>query len=100
MISKAKAIAALEELKGDSTGVIAATIEDCQKVIGDLLEDRQDDLISRKKTVRDLRGIQDVLATQGDPFLAGVLNRAISCVENQPVAHATEGKRIESTYDQ
>lgn len=26
-------IAALEELKGDSIGLIAATIEDCQKVV-------------------------------------------------------------------
>lgn len=39
MISKTKAIAALEELKGDSTGVIAATIEDCQKVIGEMVEE-------------------------------------------------------------
>ena len=39
MISKTKAIAALEELKGDSTGVIAATIEDCQKVIGEMEDD-------------------------------------------------------------
>ena len=39
MISKIKAIAALEELKGDSTGIIAATIEDCQKVIGEMVEE-------------------------------------------------------------
>lgn len=39
MLSKEKVIAALEELKGDSTGIIAATIEDCQKVIGDIPED-------------------------------------------------------------
>lgn len=39
MISKTKAIAALEELKGDCTGIIAATIEDCQKVIGEMAEE-------------------------------------------------------------
>ena len=36
---KEEAIAALEELKGDCTGVIAATIEDCQRVIGEMPED-------------------------------------------------------------
>lgn len=39
MTFKEKAISALEELKGDSTGIIAATIEDCQRVIGDIPED-------------------------------------------------------------
>lgn len=39
MSFKEKAIAALEELKGDSTGIIAATIEDCQRVIGEITED-------------------------------------------------------------
>lgn len=39
MISKTKAIAALEELKGDCTGQIAMTIEDCQKVIGEMEDD-------------------------------------------------------------
>lgn len=32
-------ITALEDLKGNCTGIIAATIEDCQRVIGDLAED-------------------------------------------------------------
>lgn len=32
-------IAALEEYKGDCTGIIAATIEDCQRVIGEMAED-------------------------------------------------------------
>lgn len=36
---KLRAIAALEDLKGDCTGIIAATIEDCQRVIGDIPED-------------------------------------------------------------
>lgn len=39
MISKTKAIAALEELKGDCTGQIAMTIEDCQKAIGEMVEE-------------------------------------------------------------
>ena len=38
------------------------------------------------KTIRDLKAIQDMLMAAGDPFLAGVLNRAIGCVENQPEA--------------
>ena len=47
-----------------------------------------DDLILRGKALKDLRGIQDVLMSQGDPFLAGVINRAIKCIENQPAAPA------------
>lgn len=43
-----------------------------------------DDLILRGNALRDLRGIKDVLETQGDPFLANILNRAIDCIENQP----------------
>ena len=42
-----------------------------------------DRLISQEKTIRDLRGIKDMLVAAGDPFLASVMNRAISCVENQ-----------------
>ena len=38
------------------------------------------------KTIRELKAIQDMLMAAGDPFLAGVLNRAIGCVENQPEA--------------
>lgn len=38
MSFKEKALAALEELKGDTTGIIAATIEDCQRVIRELVE--------------------------------------------------------------
>ena len=38
------------------------------------------------KLIRDLKAIQDMLMAAGDPFLAGVLNRAIGCVENQPEA--------------
>lgn len=37
---KKKVIATLEELKGDCTGIIAATIEDCQRVVGEM-EDQQ-----------------------------------------------------------
>ena len=42
-----------------------------------------DDIICRKKLIKDLRGIQDVLTGQGDPFLASVLRVAIECVERQ-----------------
>jgi hypothetical protein len=45
-----------------------------------------DDLILRGKALKDLRGIKDVLVAQGDPILASILNRAISCIENQPKA--------------
>ena len=38
------------------------------------------------KLIRDLKALQDMLMAAGDPFLAGVLNRAIGCVENQPEA--------------
>lgn len=44
-----------------------------------------DELISKKKLIRDLMGIKDMLVAAGFPFLAGVINRAIGCVENQPV---------------
>lgn len=55
-----------------------------------------DDLILRGKALKDLRGIQDVLMSQGDPFLAGVINRAIKCIENQPAvaAEVVHGKWI------
>lgn len=42
-------------------------------------------LLTRKKLIRDLKGIKDMLVAAGDPFLASVINRAIGCVENQPV---------------
>ena len=41
------------------------------------------DLISRAKLLKDLRGIKDVLVGQGDPFLASMLRVAIECVEKQ-----------------
>lgn len=47
-----------------------------------------DELIYKSKALKDLRGIKDVLMSQGDPFLAGVMNRAIECIENQPAAAA------------
>ena len=42
-------------------------------------------MIYKKKTIKDLKGIKDVLFSV-DPFLANVMNRAIDCVENQPEA--------------
>jgi hypothetical protein len=44
-----------------------------------------EELILKKKLLADLNGIKEVLAAQGDPFLANILHRAIRCVENQPV---------------
>ena len=41
------------------------------------------DLISRTKLLKDLRGIKDVLVGQGDPFLASMVRVAIECVEKQ-----------------
>lgn len=45
-----------------------------------------DELISKKKLLKDLSGIKEVLAAAGDPFLANMIHRAILCVESQPVA--------------
>ena len=44
-----------------------------------------EELIRKKKLIADLKGIKDILVAAGDPFLASVINRAIGCVENQPV---------------
>lgn len=54
-----------------------------------------DELIYKGKAIKDLRGIQDVLMSQGDPFLAGVLNRAIECIENQPAAYQNASGKLE-----
>ncbi len=43
-------------------------------------------LIDKKKLIKDLKGIKDVLSAQGDPFLAAMIQRAIDCVNNQPPA--------------
>lgn len=51
---------------------------------------KNDDLILRGKALKDLRGIKDVLQSQGDPFLANIMNRAIECIENQPAADSVE----------
>ena len=44
------------------------------------------ELIDKKKLLADLRGVKEVLSAQGDPFLANIMERAIKCVERQPVA--------------
>lgn len=44
-----------------------------------------EELISKKKLLKDLNGIKEVLAAAGDPFLANMIHRAIQCVERQPV---------------
>lgn len=47
------------------------------------------ELIDKKKLLADLRGVKEVLSAQGDPFLANIMERAIKCVERQPVAATT-----------
>lgn len=42
-----------------------------------------DTVIFKKKLIKDLRGIHDVLMGQGDPILASMVNVAIECVEKQ-----------------
>ena len=46
------------------------------------------ELIDKKKLLADLRGVKEVLSAQGDPFLANIMERAIKCVERQPVIAA------------
>lgn len=55
-----------------------------------------DDLILRGKALKDLRGIKDMLAAAMDPSLAGVMNRAIDCIKNQPAAPELIMKPIRS----
>ena len=43
-----------------------------------------DDLISRKKLLKDLAGMLDVCTGAGDPFLAAMIRKAMECVERQP----------------
>ena len=44
------------------------------------------DLISKKKLLKDLGGMYDVLTGAGDPFLASMIRKAMECVERQPAA--------------
>lgn len=50
-----------------------------------------DELISKKKLIKDLQGIKEVLSAAGDPFLANMIHRAIQCVERQPVVKREAG---------
>lgn len=50
-----------------------------------------DDLISRKKLLKDLAGMLDVCTGAGDPFLAAMIRKAMECVERQPVAPLLDG---------
>lgn len=43
------------------------------------------ELISKEKLLKDLQRKKDVLSAQGEPFLSAMLQRAIDCVNNQPV---------------
>lgn len=85
-----------KQIRDRIVGVLSASMmpmeteAECVAFLNRCLTRRDTDAISRKKTVRDLRGIQDVLMAQGDPFLAGVLNRAIACVEHQPAVVGSE----------
>lgn len=47
-----------------------------------------DDIISRKRTLADLREIREMLVAGGDLILASVLEHAIKCVEQQPDANS------------
>lgn len=47
-------------------------------------------MILKKPLLDDLKGIKETLVGQGDPILASVLNRAIACVEKQPIVDAVE----------
>lgn len=49
---------------------------------------KDDILISRNRVIRDLKELQTVLAAEGDPFLAGAMNRPIGCLEGQPAVKA------------
>ena len=45
------------------------------------------ELVDKQKLLSDLRGVKEVLSAQGDPFLANIMERAIKCVERQPVVY-------------
>ena len=49
------------------------------------------ELIDKKKLIKDLQGIKEVLSAAGDPFLANMIHRAIRCVEQQPVIKVEAG---------
>lgn len=44
-----------------------------------------EELISKKKLLANLKGLEEVLATQDAPSVANIVHRTIGCVENQPV---------------
>ena len=50
------------------------------------------ELIDKRKALSDLHGIKDVLLAQGDPFLANIINRAIGCIQEQPVVEVKEAE--------
>ena len=50
------------------------------------------ELIDKKKLLKDLQGVKEVLAAAGDPFLANMIHRAIQCVERQPVVRLEAGE--------
>lgn len=50
----------------------------------------KDVLIYKNQAIRDLKELQTVLAAEGDPFLAGAMNRPIGCLEGQPEVDAVD----------
>lgn len=54
-----------------------------------------DKMIYKSKALKDLHGIKDVLQSQGDPFLANIMNRAIECIENQPAVAAVPQEKYD-----
>lgn len=42
------------------------------------------DLIDKKRLLKDLAGMYDVMTGAGDPFLASMIRKAMECVERQP----------------
>lgn len=50
------------------------------------------ELIDKKKLLKDLNGVKEVLAAAGDPFLANMIHRAIQCVERQPLVKQEASK--------
>ena len=53
------------------------------------------ELIDKQNALADLKGIKDVIQSQGDPFLANIIERAIGCVERQPVASSGSSEAVQ-----
>jgi hypothetical protein len=58
-------------------------------------DDGMKELIDKQKLLSDLRGVKEVLSAQGDPFLANIMERAIKCVERQPVIPSEPAESVQ-----